>query len=303
MKANQYRYVFLMCLLFAAYQSAGQGCSDAGFCTLDNFKPKAHEKIDSAANKISIGVSYGKADHSIAVVGNYLAYSRQINSRVKIDAKLTSLAQYGNGISRWGMSDIYLNTDVRVFKKMLATAGLKLPLTDGNRGNDFSLPMDYQSSLGSLDLILGAQYPVGKFQVAIAYQQPLVQNKNRFLANEQPAGSKLSSFQSTNNFKRKGDVLLRGAYLFPLNKKFTVTPSILTIYHLANDSFTDASHTTRSIAGSQGLTVNGNVYLDYMHNARNAFQLTIASPFVVRKTRPDGLTRSFVVNVEYRLSL
>ncbi len=49
-----------------------QGCSDAGVCTINSFKPQ--EIIDSSQiiSQIKIGASYGQADHDISVLGNYL---------------------------------------------------------------------------------------------------------------------------------------------------------------------------------------------------------------------------------------
>ena len=72
------------------------------------------------------------------------------------------------------------------------------------------------------------------------------------------------------------------------------------IFHLKNDSYTDASDVEQEIKGSQGLTLNGNVYLDYYPRSNSAFQLNLGLPFVVRDVRPDGLTRSVIANLEYR---
>lgn len=86
-----------------------------------------------------------------------------------------------------------------------------------------------------------------------------------------------------------------------LGKKFTITPSLLPIYHLMNDKFTNALGLENEIKGSQGLTLNGNAYLDYAINAKNALQINLGMPFLVRDARPDGLTRTFVANLEYKI--
>lgn len=74
----------------------------------------------------------------------------------------------------------------------------------------------------------------------------------------------------------------------------------MTIYHLTNDKYTDALVVEREIDGSSGLTLNANAYLDYELNETSAVQLNLGVPLVVRETRPDGLTRGLVVNLEYR---
>ena len=65
--------------------------------------------------------------------------------------------------------------------------------------------------------------------------------------------------------------------------------------------FPDEFNDKKEIIGSQGLTLNGNAYLDYEINSKNIIQLNLGIPFIVRDIRPDGLTRSFIANIEYRI--
>ncbi len=162
--------------------------------------------------------------------------------------------------------------------------------------------MDYQPSLGTLDLILGAGYTYRKLKLVVAWQQPLTQNNNSFLAELYPENTPFRQFQSTNNYRRSGDVLLRASYSFALTKKLTVLPSILPIYHLQNDKFTDQTGTEKSIAGSKGLTLNGNIYLEYALSPASGFSLIFGAPFITREVRPDGLTRSYVLSGEYKIN-
>jgi hypothetical protein len=161
--------------------------------------------------------------------------------------------------------------------------------------------MDYQASLGTFDLIFGIGYEFKKLQFVAAIQQPLTQNDNRFIATNYPTDSKLRTFQSTNKFQRSGDILLRVSYPFSLNSKLQFTPSILPIYHLTNDKYTYEFNIKKEINGSQGLTLNGNNYLDYEINSKNIIQINMGMPFIVRDSRPDGLTRSLIANLEYRI--
>jgi hypothetical protein len=279
-----------------------QGCSDAGFCTVSSFQPNNNDSIKAYHNQIKTGIFFGKADNSISVFGNYVEYNRQINDKFGVDAKLTTLAQNGNNVSTFGLSDLFLNANFRANEKLKFTLGAKIPLSDaGNSENNLPLPMDYQSSLGTLDLVAGVGYEVKKLQFVIALQQPLTQNDNQFLASQYPASSALRGFLSTNQFKRSGDVLLRVSYPLNINSKIKLTPSILPIYHLKNDRFTNQNNVELEINNSKGLTLNGNIYLDYEINRRNGLQFNVGVPFLVRTARPDGLTRSFIANLEYRV--
>lgn len=73
------------------------------------------------------------------------------------------------------------------------------------------------------------------------------------------------------------------------------------IYHLTKDKYTNEFNIKKEIIGSQGLTLNGNAYIDYEFNSKNIIQLNLGIPFIVRDARPDGLTRSFIANLEYRI--
>ena len=289
-------------LLLQSNYFFAQGCSDAGFCTVNSFQPNSNDSIKATNNQIKTGIFFGKADNSISVYGNYIEYNRQVGEKFSFDAKLTTLAQNGNGISTFGLSDFFLNTNYKAGDNLKFTLGAKIPLSEaGNSKNNLPLPMDYQASLGTFDLILGVGYEYKKIQFVAALQQPLTQNDNQFLASQYPASSELRGFLSTNKFKRSGDVLLRVSYPLTINSKIRLTPSILPIYHLKNDQFTNQNNVVQDINKSEGLTLNGNLYLDYELNRRNSIQFNMGVPFIVRESRPDGLTRSFIANVEYRV--
>ncbi|MFC6876663.1 hypothetical protein [Flavobacterium myungsuense] len=299
---TSFKILTIFILSLTTYYANAQGCSDAGFCTINSIKPNSSDTIIKSTNQVKVGVSLGSADNSISIFGNYIEYNRQVTNSFGIDAKITSLSQSGNGISNFGISDIYLTGNYKVNEKLKLILGTKIPLTAGNKKkNNIALPMDYQSSLGTFDLIFGAGYEIKKLQIVLAFQQPLSQNKNEFLAENYPINSKISDFQSTNQFKRSSDVLLRVSYPMKLGEKFRITPSLLPIFHLSNDKYTDDLEIENEIKGSQGLTLNGNAYLDYEINSKSDLQLNVGIPFVVRDARPDGLTRSFIVNLEYKV--
>lgn len=294
--------IAIILFVFGASYSYGQGCSDAGFCTINSFKPNSTDSTEVLNNQFKIGAFYGKADNSISVYGNYLEYNRQLSKKFGLDAKLTTITQNGNGISAFGLSDIFLNANFKASEKVKLTLGAKIPLSNASKTYDkLPLPMDYQASLGTFDLIFGIGYEIKKVQFIAAIQQPLTQNDNQFIATNYPINSELRTFQSTNKFERSSDVLLRVSYPLNINSKLKLTPSILPIYHLRNDKYTDEFNVKQEIKGSQGLTLNGNAYLDYEINSKNIIQLNLGMPFIVRDSRPDGMTRSFIANIEYRI--
>ena len=301
-KIPPYLILFFGFTLLFSNNLYAQGCSDAGVCTVHSFKPNGLDDIGQQVNQFRVGASYGGADNSIAVFGAYLEYNRQLNEKFGLDARLTSLSQSGNDISAFGLSDLIVNSNYRINNKATFTLGVKIPLSDANRKEEGrALPMDYQSSLGTFDLLVGFGYKINRLHLVAALQQPLTQNNNEFFAEDYPLGSPLRDFQSTNNYKRSGDILLRASYPIFLGQKFKLTPSLLPIYHLANDKYTNMEGIELEIEGSQGLTLNWNLYLDYDIDQKQALQFSAGSPFIVRDVRPDGLTRSFVASLEYRI--
>ena len=281
----------------------GQGCSDAGFCTINTLKPNSLNFSEQKNNIIRIGAFTGSADNEIMVWGSYLDYSRRLSKVFGVDFRITQLAQSGNNISSNGIADIFTNIKYRMSNALGVSAGLKIPLSDGNKSLDgLTLPMDYQSSLGTLDLILGLAYEIGDLGLSLGYQQPLSQNKNTFISGLYPENSPLRQFQTTNNYQRAADIMMRVYYPISISDKFNLTPGVLPIYHLDNDKYTDENGQEALIDGSKGLTVNANVHLDYRLSLESALQFNIGMPLVVRDARPDGLTRGFIATLEYRVN-
>jgi len=287
-------------LILPTLSVRAQGCSDAGACTLHGVVPESGDTTSMDYTTLSIGGFVGTADYDIGVAGAYLAVNRRVSKRLTFDVKLTSLAQSGNDISVFGVSDVFVNATVDATSDLSFTAAIKIPLADGGALRDGKpLPMDYQASLGTVDLITGIGYSIDKLHVVLAYQQPLSQNANTFFASMYPATSVLSTIQTTNNFYRQPDLLLRVSYPFALGEEWSITPSILPIYHLGNDRYTDEQGIERDIIGSQGVTLNGNLYIDYALTEQHALQFNVGVPFIVRDARPDGLTRGVIATIQY----
>ena len=302
MTLSKSNLIALFTLFLMTKNAYGQGCSDAGFCTIDAFKPQIADSSNIKINQLKFGGYYGVADQSISVFGNHIEFNRRLSHKLGLDLKLTTLLQSGNGISSFGLSDVFLNFKYRVGKKTNLILGAKIPLNDASKThNNLPLPMDYQASLGTFDLILGMGYEIKKIQWVVAIQQPLTQNNNQFIADLYPLNSKLRSFQSTQKFVRSGDLLLRVSYPISINTKLLFTPSILPIFHLGNDKFTTSKGLEKIIEGSSGMTFNTNLYFDYDFNDTNTIQLNIGFTSKVRSSRPDGTTRSFIINLEYKL--
>ncbi len=251
-------------------------------------------------NKLSFGLNMGVADYTIAVYGGGLGYSRNFGDQWRIDSKITFLSQGGNDIHVTGPGDIFVNLNYMPSRQVAISMGAKIPLTQADKMADgLPLPMDYQSSLGTLDFLGGISYTLENWFFAVGVQIPIQQNENEFFADLYAPDSPLALIQSTNQFERSADVLLRISRPIAVNEKMTITPGLLPIFHLGEDQFTDVDGVEKPIDGSGGFTLNGTVFLDYKLSAGNALEFSLGFPFIVREARPDGLTRSFVLGIGY----
>lgn len=292
-------------IVIAASRVCAQGCSDAGFCTVDALKSPDGDSTSTVKTfQLKTGVTVGKADHNITILGSYIEYNRQVNKHWSYDMKLTQLAQFTDSITTNGLGDLFLTGTYKTNAKIAFTAGVKLPFSDGNKERDErSLPNDFQSSLGTIDFIAGISKEWRKFRFTVAAQQPLTQGKNRFSPELFDSLSVFSTFQSTKGFERRGDVLARVNYAWAINKRWKLTPGLLAIYHLGEDTYLDTFDVRKPIVGSEGLTFNGTFFAHYSINKSHKLELSVGTPFVVRDIRPDGLTRSFVATLEWKWTL
>ena len=288
----------------------GQGCSDAGFCTINSIRDHSSPvpKDSILKNTIKAGLSYGIGDFDIKIVSPYLEYGNSSLNNLTLSGKITyvmtdgELGKFNNPGDLFFSSSYLINASYNTSINFIS--GIKIPLNNASATNNSgSLPMNYQSSLGTFDLIFGLNVLFKDLGVSFAMQQPIIDiNKNDFITPADP-GSVESKYQSTNNYIRKGDILNRISYTLDIFKhRFLIRPSILSIYHMADDTYADIGNENIYINGSQGLTLNGNIFLTYNISKTGSIELILGTPFVTRKSRPDGLTREFVAAFEYIIS-
>ncbi len=298
-------FLGLILLSTLSVHSFSQGCSDAGFCTIGNIHAAIQDTVAQKSNKLSCLFTNGMGDQGVYVFTPGIQYEFDANAKFSFQTKLTGNYASGNlgtalGLGDFFLSGTYLFNPQQKIKSSI-TVGTKLLLNTGDiRNEDKPLPMQYQSSLGTVDFILGYKLNINRFSANFAWQQPLTgRNRNTFLP-EYLNTADAYEYPPSNDFNRKGDVLLRLAYQFISNEKWKLNASILNIYHLGEDSYIDGniSNSPIRIAGSEGLTVNITAMVSYQISKSFSIGLSGGIPLVVRKVRPDGLTRAFSFSPE-----
>lgn len=283
-----------------------QGCSDAGFCTIGSGSPSISDTAIIFKNKVSMILTNGIGDDGVYVFTPALQHEFQVNKSLSIQSRVTGNYADGNLGAVFAPGDFYLS-GVSYFPKrnrisQAATFGMKVPLNSSNiEVSGKGLPMQYQSSLGTLDLILLYKLQIKKLSIDAGWQQPLTgNNKNTFLPsiwNTEDAAKYPPSY----NLNRKGDVLVRLGYNLIEVTNFHWNVSFLGIYHLAEDEYSDLTNSglTVQLIGSKGLTLNLTTAIQYTFNKKYSINLTAGTPLIVREIRPDGLTRAFVISPQF----
>ncbi|WP_162126374.1 hypothetical protein [Flavobacterium phycosphaerae] len=296
------KILFLLVIVFGVNKTWAQGCSDAGICSINHGFQTAEKQFK---NTIEVAAVYSLGEADVQYFSPYVSYTKRFNDRYSFTSKVTLSTAHGSFGTRTQLGDAFLIGNYSFKEKKnsqwSALLGFKFPFTASNlKINGYSLPLDYQSSLGTIDLFLGTNFHYRRWDFNAALQIPVINlNKNSYF--KEYSGT--DDFPSTNLFERKPDALWRASYSIKTpNKKITFKPNLLFIYHLGEDTYENIFSQRESIKGSDGLTVNGNWITTYYFNKQNSIELSAAVPFVVRDIRPDGLTRSFVLGILYQYS-
>jgi hypothetical protein len=300
------RKIYLLILLaFCSIHAFAQGCSDAGFCSLGALKNVTGS--DGPKHMLDIGFNFGYGEQKTLTYNPYLQYGVTLNEHWFVQGKLTSTYAKGFLGNKFDVGDVYgvvtYKPTTNAKSDIHLVGGIKIPLTTANDKNadGLPLPLDYQSSIGTYDIIAGVNYIFHKYLEAdAALQVPVIQNnKSTFFQSLYPNEPRIIYFPSTNKFERRPDVLFRLGYYINLPAAITIKPNLLAIYHMGQDSYEDQQGVRTVLIGTKGLTLNEGVTLTKRFKNNNSLELITAMPIKGRQVRADGLTRKWILNVLY----
>lgn len=294
----------LLILVFAgSFSSFSQGCSDAGICTAGNLGGKNIDFGD-LKNEIRFTPSIEMGEKNTLIFNPQVLGRFMLNSKGYLNIKIPFLYAQGDLGSSASLGDIHITADYSVFQdydekwNIGVSGGFRFASGNANQSIDGKvLPMPYQASLGTHDLLTGISVSYTSWTLTSGFQLPLVhQNKNTYQASDWPNNT---AYFSAQNLRRKADVMGRIEKSFG-GDSWLIAPSVLAIYHLANDieSFPDTSllyNIDRELLDSKGLTLNLVLRTQYQINDKFRVSLTVGAPVVTRANRPDGLTRAWVL--------
>jgi hypothetical protein len=296
------KLLFIILIVLGITNAHAQGCSDAGICSIGHVFDTSKKVLK---NNIEVAAIFGKGEADVTYFSPFVSYTRKITEKLSLSSKVIFSSASGSFGTRGSFGDAFLignyTFEEKINTQWSTLFGWKFPFTSSNKKiNGYSLPLDYQSSLGTFDLFLGTNLRYRKWNFNTVIQIPVFNNnKNSYFKDF----SGTDDFPSINLFRRKSDALVSATYsIVTKNEKFTFKPNVIFIYHLGEDSYETIVGKRENIIGSDGLTINGNLITAYNINNKNTLELAMATPFVVRTVRPDGLTRSFVGSIIYKIA-
>lgn len=307
-----------------------QGCSDAGFCTLGALRPNQvySKKINIKLRSVEISNYLGITQSYITIYNISADLNVSISNKISAQIKLPYQYVAGGLAKTHGLGDISLSGAYNIFAsdkfQINASVGMKIPTSDANtkktitdrfgKTKEIALPMYYQTSLGTWDVLGGVSFMTQNWLFATGFQHALTQTPNTFLwkpFDPTADSSKAYHYMKSKHLKRGTDVMLRVERNFRFSN-WNFYAGLLGIYRLNLDSFVDGDNKRKAIVGSNGLALTLLVGGGYRFNTHSGlkwmfgFNLKDRTATQLFKTKeitehknPDGLSRLMVFSLGY----
>lgn len=287
----------------------GQGCSDAGFCTMGAMKPDQpfNKKIEFRLRTMELSFYRGTTPLTpviyVATADLNFSLSRKTTFQVKLPYQsVTGTLGETSGIGDISICFTRTLLSNEKFDVNLSVGG-KLATNQSDKDEDgYPLPMYYQTSLGTYDFITGISLITRNWLFATGVQHPFNSNGNEFLwsrwegSGQDPAY--IEKYSRANKLKRGTDVMLRVERNFRFSR-FNFSLGLLPIFRVTNDEFENAAGDILKPEGAKGMALSGIATAGYQFNVRNGIKILMGHKIVQRDENPDGLTRELVSSISY----
>lgn len=306
----------LLCLLacftlFIYNEGFSQGCSDAGFCTMGAMKPDQpfNKKIQLKLRSMEISFYRGTTTLTPIIYSATADMNFSLNGKTSLQVKLPYQGADGRLGKTSGLGDISLCLTRSLHSTdkydVNLSVGTKIPTNNSNKKDDEgqSLPMYYQTSLGSYDFIAGLSVISRDWLFATGIQVPLTKNGNQFWEtnwnkDDPDEFAYVQRYANARELQRGTDVMARVERNFRFSRiNFSV--GLLPIYRVNHDVVTNNAGDRIKPPGAQGLAMSAIGTLGYSFNVRSAVKFLIGHKIVNRSYNPDGLTRELVTTLSY----
>jgi len=277
-----------------------QGCSDAGACSIEsiNFDESSNQKKSDIS--LNLEQTTGLGEKFVFISQTTAGIQYKATKSTFVELRVPFIFTSGNLGHTSGVGDLILSVNQQVLntnsKKLNLILASRIKSNDANKYfDDKPLPMAYQTSLGTYDLILGSLFSIPKWDFYAAWQHSFGRNKNEYLVTDLTIPDNHQYYES-NQLKRGDDIYLRGRRFFDLKNTNRILVNTLFIYRIQRDEIVKNDENIL-LEGSNGLTINlAFTYSKTLKNHRK-IDLSLAFPIVDKDYRADGLTRNVVLGL------
>lgn len=306
----------LLFLSLASVLVLGQGCSDAGFCTMGAMKPDQpyNKKVPFKLRSLEVSFYRGTTPVSpVIYVATLDASFSIIDNKTSVQVKVPYQTVSGNMGDNAGLSDISLCLTRNLYSSekfdVSVSLGGKIPTNDSDKAStkeEFAglpLPMYYQTSLGTYDAIAGISLITRKWLFATGIQYAFNRNGNQYSVQEwtgiYPDQSYLEKNASALELKRGTDIMFRAERNFRY-ARFNFSVGLLPIIRITNDEITDYNTGDRvKPQAAKGMALSAIATAGYNFNVKMGLKFLVGHKLVQREVNPDGLTRELVTSLSY----
>lgn len=336
---------FLLLLLFLLQNHSirAQGCSDAGFCTMGAMRPNQgfSKKVNLRVRSVEFSQYYGLTSFYLRILSYTADVNIGITNRLTAQVKLPYQFVFGGLGNTQGLGDISISLTQNLINKeafqINLSVGSKIPTGNSNITKnvadrngvsaDRPLPMYYQTTLGTYDIIAGISLATKNWLFSTGIQIPLNKNGNQFLWgswNKTADSARAQQYPKSRDLKRGTDVMFRVERNFRFSNWNTYI-GLLSIYRITKDKFLDVplvngverevvthNHFFEQNIGTDNFAISLLVGGGYRFNTKSGIKAMIGYRLLDRisiqkfgardfemKRNPDGLSRLLVTNIGY----
>lgn len=313
LRRSLHKAILLLSFFLYSTLSRGQGCSDAGFCTMGAMRPNQHYSTQSNIKLRSIEFSQyiGYTKFHDLILNYTLDANVSVGNRNTFQVKVPYQFVYGSLANTHGTGDISLSFTRNVIAKskyqVNVSIGTKIPTMVPNLKSDDGrpLPSYYQTSLGTYDAIAGISIITRQWLIATGYQQALNSAGNEFVWAKWETSDKKQdalAYPVSKDVLRGKDIMLRVERNFR-SSKFNAYVGLLGIYRITKDKvFAPTNKEVREKDGTTGLALTALAGVGYNITVKTSIKGMFGCKLLQRQTNPDGLSREWVqtLGVEYK---
>jgi hypothetical protein len=273
-----------------------------------NYTPNSIVKFRSLEFNQYIGITKFHDYINASTLDVVFELSNRFSSQVKIPYMVIK----GPLGSNAGWGDVSLSSTYSLYKSSLHqinfSLGTKIPTNNANyKRGDASLPMYYQSSLGTVDFITGVSFLSKGWLLATGYQQVVLDyNSNNFFWGPWSQFDLLDQakkYHASKQIQRGNDIMFRVEKNVRFSK-YNAYVGLLDVYRLKNDKVQNPKtnieeEVVDQIGNSKGHALTLLAGFGYNLNVHSSIKFLAGKVLVKRAYNTDGLSREVVISTSY----